>query len=419
MSHKSSTTTTAALSTRKESGCSGCVAWPFAIMFLGAGLAMVYFLTFQPLWGMVRSRDWVQTPCRIVSSELKLNDGSSQLAISFSYSIANQEHRSERYCFLQMSSNTAGGWKQRVLADNPAGKQTICFVNPDDPTDAVIERGWVPDMWWGLFPIPFALVGFAALLVATGFFKVSSSSKLGTLSSWRPPPLPDLRKLRAGEFDDSEEEASSEETGPVTLQPDVTPIQMLLGAIFVAVFWNGILSVFLWQQVAAFQRRGFAALDWFPTLFLVPFVLVGLGMIGFVLYTLLAMFNPRPTLVVSSAAIPLGEDLQVTWSFSGRVNSIREFKITLKGTERATYRRGTTTTTDKATFAEITIVETTEMFDMEQGSANVTIPADTMHSFDAPNNEIDWTLEVHGAIPLWPDVSASFSITVLPLPIKE
>ena len=65
------------------------------------------------------------------------------------------------------------------------------------------------------------------------------------------------------------------------------------------------------------------------------------------------------------------------------------------------------------------IVKTTEMFDMEQGSANVTIPADTMHSFDAPNNEIAWTLEVHGAIPLWPDVSASFPITVLPLPTGE
>ena len=388
-------------------------------MFLAVGLGMAYMITFQPLWGMVRSRDWVQTPCRILSSELKQNDGSSQLAVVFAYSVTNREHHSERYCFSQMSSNTADGWKRRVLADHPAGKQTTCFVNPSDPTDAVIERGWVPDMWWGLFPIPFVLVGFVALLVATGVIKVSNPNVPGNLSGWRPSPVEHPQNQGTSEFDDSQAGASFEETGPVTLNPEATPFQSLLGAIFVAAFWNGIVSIFVWQQVAQFARGGFAAFDWFLALFLIPFVLIGLGLIGFVLYTLLALFNPRPTLIVSSASIPLGEDLQVNWSLSGRSGSIREFKISLKGTEKATYRRGTTTTTDAATFAEIAIVETTEMFDMEQGSANVTIPADSMHSFNAPNNKIVWTLEVRGAIPLWPDVSASFPINVLPLPIGK
>ena len=417
MRHKSSSTS--ALSTRKESGCSGCFAWPFAIMFLAAGLGMAYMITFQPLWGMVRSRDWVQTPCRILSSELKHNDGSSQLAVVFAYSVANQEHHSERYCFSQMSSNTADGWKRRVIVDHPAGKQTICFVNPNDPTDAVIERGWVPDMWWGLFPIPFVLIGFLALLVATGVIKVSSPNAPGNLSSWRPPAVENRQIQGASEFDEPQTGASFEETGPVTLKPEATPFQSLLGAIILATFWNGIVSVFVWQHVAQFARGGFAAFDWFTTLFLIPFVLIGLGFICLVLYALLALLNPRPTLIVSSAAIPLGEDLQVNWSLSGRAGSIREFKISLKGTEKATYRRGTTTTTDTATFAEIAIVETTEMFDMEQGSAKVTIPVDTMHSFSAPNNKIVWTLVIHGDIPWWPDVSASFPITILPMPIGE
>jgi hypothetical protein len=407
----------AALSTRKASGCSGCFAWPFALIFLGVGLIFSYMLTFQPLWGMLRSRDWVQTPCKILSSELNGNGDSSRIAVSFAYSVGNKEYTSERYCFLAMSSNTAGGWKRRVIAEYPAGKVTSCFVNPGDPADAVIERGWVPDMWWGLFPIPFVLVGFGALLVAMGIIKVSNPNAPGTPASWQPSPVATRTERGTDEFDDSSAESSFTESGPVTLKPSISPIQKLIGAIFVAAFWNGIVSVFVWQQVAAFQRGGFAALEWFSTLFLVPFVLIGLGMIGFVLYTLLSLFNPRPTLTVNSAAIPLGGELQLNWSFSGRPGSIREFKISLKGTEQATYRRGTTTTTDKNTFAEIVLFETTEMFDMEEGSAKVTVPADTMHSFDAPNNKIVWTLEVHGAIPLWPDVSESFPITVLPRPI--
>ena len=42
-----------------------------------------------------------------------------------------------------------------------------------------------------------------------------------------------------------------------------------------------------------------------------------------------------------------------------------------------------------------------------------------MHSFEAPNNRVRWTLIVHGDIPFWPDVRDEFPITVLPLQRKE
>lgn len=44
------------------------------------------------------------------------------------------------------------------------------------------------------------------------------------------------------------------------------------GLTFVLLFWNGIVSVFVWQLVKDFQ--------WFLALFLVPFVAVGLGILG-------------------------------------------------------------------------------------------------------------------------------------------
>ncbi len=384
-------------------------------MFLAGGLGSAYFLTFQPLWGMLRSRSWVETPCRIVSSELKHGDDSSRVAIVYTYSVAQKDYQSDRYCFMVMSSNTAGAWKNRVIADHPPGKQTKCFVNPNDPSDAVIERGWVPEMWWGLFPIPFLLVGIVSFQVGIGMIRVTNPNATGTPSSWRPKTLEDSSKQESADIDDQRSQGSFESAGPVTLTPAATPLQMLIGSFFVAAFWNGIVSVFVWDEVQRFWRGGFAALIGFQTLFLIPFVLIGIGLILFVFYNMLALFNPRPTLVVNSATIPLGEELTVNWSFSGRPGSIREFKISLKGIEKATYRRGSTTTTDKATFADIEIVATTEMFDMEEGSAKFMIPVDTMHSFDAPNNKIVWTLEVHGKIPCWPDVSASFPITVLPM----
>ena len=399
-----------ALSARKQSGCSGCFVWMFAIVFLVVGLGAGYFLTFQPLWGMLRSRNWVETPCRIVSSELKHGDDSSIVAIVYAYSVAQKDYQSDRYCFMVMSSNTAGVWKNRVIADHPQGKQTKCFVNPTNPSDAVIERGWVPEMWWGLFPIPFLLVGIIAFLAAIGMFRSTNPNATEKQSEWRPSAINDSSKQETGDFNDS-----IVKSGPVTLAPESSPIQMLIGSFVFAVFWNGIVYVIFWNDVQRLGRGGFGAFNGFQTLFMIPFVLAGFGLILFVFYNLLALLNPRPTLVVNSANIPLGEELTVNWSFSGRPGSIRNFKISLKGIEKATYQRGTKTTTDKATFAHIEVVETTEMFDMEAGSAKITIPADSMHSFDASNNKIVWTLEVRGEIPWWPDVSASFPITVLPM----
>jgi hypothetical protein len=48
------------------------------------------------------------------------------------------------------------------------------------------------------------------------------------------------------------------------------------------------------------------------------------------------------------------------------------------------------------------------------GSARVTIPERTMHSFAAPHNKIVWVLRVLGDIPSWPDSEDEFVVTVAP-----
>jgi hypothetical protein len=81
--------------------------------------------------------------------------------------------------------------------------------------------------------------------------------------------------------------------------------------------------------------------------------LIGLVMIGAVGYCLLALFNPRPTLRVTPGAVPLGGQLRVDWEYSGRTHTLQRVRIRLEGREEATYRRGTTTSTDKNLFARL------------------------------------------------------------------
>ncbi len=406
-----------ALSVSQNSGCGGCFGWSFALVFLAAGLAMTWFLTLRPLWGIYEAQSWVATPCEIVSSGLNHNgEGSTKLEVVYTYTFDGASYRSEQYCFVSASTNTSTAWKNQVVADLPAGKASTCFVDPKKPSVAVIDRGWVPDMWWCLFPLPFVLVGGLFFLAMIGVIRTAPTNPAGT---WRPQTSTSIESNVDDERDDDAYESPyrpniDKNDGPVTLKPEATPLQMMIGSLFLALFVNGILLFFAWDPIQQFRGGGFGVLSWFTALFMIPFVAVGLGLIGFVIYCFLSLFNPVPTLVVSSAAIPLGEELRVNWTLSGRVYSIREFRITLKGTEKATYRRGTNTVTDKSVFALIPIFETTQSFDMEEGSATVTIPADSMHSFSSANNKIEWTLEVRGEIALWPDVAAAFPITVLP-----
>ena len=128
----------------------------------------------------------------------------------------------------------------------------------------------------------------------------------------------------------------------------------------------------------------------------------------------LALFNPSPVLEVSSNVIPLGAAAELSWRFAGRTDRIGEFTVTLRGVEEARYRKGTNTHTDHNTFYEMELYRTSDRGEIAAGQVGFVLPPDTMHSFEAENNKILWSLDVHGNIRSWPDVKESFKITATP-----
>ena len=184
-----------------------------------------------------------------------------------------------------------------------------------------------------------------------------------------------------------------------------------VGLTLAACFWNGIVSIFVIGAI----RRICATADSSPSsLFLLLFIAVGLGLIAGAVYQFLALFNPRPTIELSSGAIPLGGAAEVRWSFVGQAGRIRELAVTLRGVEEARYRRGTDTHTDRNIFYEMELHRTSDPYEIASGQVGFVMPQDTMHSFEATNNKIIWSLEIHGDIKGWPDVKESFKINVTP-----
>jgi hypothetical protein len=197
----------------------------------------------------------------------------------------------------------------------------------------------------------------------------------------------------------------------LVLKPASSPLGKFLGMLCVALFWNGIVSVFL---VLLFSGGKGGHFEWFLGLFLVPFVLIGLGMIGAVGYFFLSIFNPRPRITLIPGVPRLGDCVRLEWELSGRTEVLKDLRLSVTGQEEATYSRGTRTSTDRNVFADIEVTSLSSTREMASGSAQVSIPADSMHSFSSQHNKITWSIRVKGEIARWPDLNEEFALTVLP-----
>ncbi len=368
------------------------------LVFVLVGGSLFIALGVVPAVRLLRAASWVEVPCTIVASTVRSHssdDGTTySIDILYEYTYRGTTLRSNRYDFASFSSS--GYRSKRDIVDRyPAGAGATCYVNPHDPTWAVLNRAFRPSYLVGLFPLLFLVAG--AGVASWGLGKRRQALRGDVTASHRRP-----------------RQASA--TGPTALEPTAGPAAKIAGSLIFALIWNGIVGVFLYQQVSNWMQGG---RDWFLALFLVPFVLVGIGALAMVGYCVLAAFNPRPQVTLDRAALRLGSAVHVGWRFRGRAGRIQRLRIALEGREEATYRRGTDTHTDREVFARITIVDTTSEYEIPQGDRDVRIPEDTMHSFTGNSNRITWELKVSGEIARWPDVDEEFELDVRPLAPEE
>jgi hypothetical protein len=369
------------------------------IFFALIGGLFTYLMWLRPWLDTRASTNWIEKPCVIRSSGLKTHSGGDggptySIDITYAYVIDGEEFIGTRYDFTN-STSSSRGWRKRVVDAYPPGRKTVCYVNPDDPLDSVLLREMSSDAWFGLLGGVFVLVG-VGLFIGGGVAKQRAKS-----SGARTP----LSGAEVRDFHGSVGNVVPVPGGPTTLKPAASPLASFIVLLVIGLFWNGL----IWGILLATNPPTAAKV------FLSIFVLIGLGLLAAAVHQFLALFNPRPSLQANASAVRLGETLDLRFSFSGRVQRITRLTVTLQGEEVATYRRGTDTKTDRHIFRQSRLLDTTDKTCIQSGTVTLTIPADSMHSFDAPNNKIEWKIELHGEIPRWPDVKLQFPITVHPL----
>ena len=189
-------------------------------------------------------------------------------------------------------------------------------------------------------------------------------------------------------------------------------VAKLVTILVVTVFWNGIVSVFVVNVVNDVLRGD--AFRWFLGLFLLPFIGVGLVLIGVSVRMAMALANPVPRLTVNRRAFAPGDTVALAWRFDGSATRLKDIRLFLEGREEATYRRGTDTRTDREVFATLDLARAAGVSAGQPGQATVKLPERMMHSFSSDNNRVIWTLKVKGGIDWWPDLDEEFAIVVVP-----
>jgi hypothetical protein len=387
----------------RPGGCGTVLAVSFLGIFCVIGTAIGYFASFKPLYLAYQARSWTATACEVVSSRLEQGAETSIPDIVYRYRAGGREYTSNRYHFIPGS--TGDPEFPAIVERHSPGTTFECYVDPQDPSQAVINRTPTRTYYLGLA----LFVMFAGIPAVVSVFMLRSLARARRAATTTAAPAQSGDAFRSQFAIDA---ATARAAGPLVLTASASPLGKLAVVTLVCLFVNGILGVFTYVEYQAWLQ-GISELGC-VAVFLVPFQVFGLVLIGAVAYQLLALANPRPTITLGQGSVPLGGSVPFRWELSGAAHRVSRLKMILRGREEARYRRGTDTSTDTHVFFEETLVDASQAMAIERGSGAVRIPADTMHTFTADNNKVIWTLEISGEIRRWPDLDESFEIMVRP-----
>jgi hypothetical protein len=179
--------------------------------------------------------------------------------------------------------------------------------------------------------------------------------------------------------------------------------------------WNGIASVLV---LVAIKSHLSTHPDWFLTMFVLPFVGIGIWATYYFVQQMLLHTGIGPTTVeISDHPLRPGHTYQLFVSQAGRLN-MKSLELSLVCEEETTYRQGTDIRTERCrVYCEPVCVE--RDFKIEPGKAfelgcDLRIPNNVMHSFQAKQNAVQWMLVAKGHATSWPAFQRCFPVVVYP-----
>jgi hypothetical protein len=436
---------------RAVGGC-GCLFFAAFAAIGGSVFAAGLATAFWPEW-KAQNR-YVENTCLVLGKRLgesRGDDGATyRPEIHVRHSVLGRDY--EAWTYDAAGVYTSGRSSSEAILDRFAvGQKYPCWYDPEDPGRVVLKRGYTFFTWFMLgLPLLFVAIGVGGMGHSIYRWRHPAESRTGGPTPARAFQL--ARIMIANRKQSPERQAMAvsglmEESGMTpgraedagleygnlpevkTSAEPATALRVrlrggdsmtLLGLGLFMLIWNGI----TWA-LAGFAIRGhlLGKGEWILTIFLIPFVLVGLLVVFAFIRQLLVSLGVGPTVVeVSAHPFRAGGQYDVHVSQSGQL-TMNALRVLLVCEEKATYRQGTDTRTETRKVVEEEVYRN-EGFEVMQGIPfearfSVRIPGASMHSFESRHNAVSWRLVVVGDIANWPDIERQYPILLMPADVGE
>ncbi len=381
-----------------------------ALLFFGlAGLGIFGGLVLPKTLEWISMRGWKETDAEVIWSRVARHSDSDGTTYSvdlfYRYQFQGKDYRSNRYNLIGGSSSGHSG-KQEVVRAHPPGSSLTVFVDPDKPWRAVVKRGAGWGSLFALFPLPFMAIGFGGLWY---YFKKRNEG-------------PSVSRPRGGH---AVAARARQMVAPVVagewIKVGGTRWAAFIFLTIFALFWNGIISFGVrdaWSGLSNSSGIG-RIFGGGMGLFLIPFVVIGIGLACGALYCFAALFAPHYEVKIGDGRLAPCRSTSIHWRRAGGYGQPLDFLLLLVGREEATFSQGTSTSTAKSVFYERVLFETTVPLAMDQGRVDLTIPDDAVPTFHGEHNKVRWLLCIRATVPRLPDLNDEREITVGALEKEE
>lgn len=374
------------------------------------------------------NRDFVEHACRVIDrriDEVDHDDGPLYAPeFRVEYTINGKEYSLWAHYEITDVHTSDRTRSETILKQFELGKEYPCWYDPRDPSHVVLKRGYTWFAWLMLlFPVPFLAIGGGGLFYVV--WNWGKSAERRAVLAQRPARH-DLFDNTGGvepvcPYVPSDSDLTDSPGTRLTFRLPAASRGWNLAVMGgITLVWNLIVAFWAWEAV---DRHLQGKHDWLLTFFLIPFLLIGSGLVVALVRQILIDTAVGPTIVeISGHPLFPGQSYELFFSQTGRAK-LDVFEALLVCEEEASYRQGTDTRTATRRVCEQRVFRREHIeFRREEpfeARAEFIVPPGAMHSFRSDHNRINWRLIVKGKAPRRPEFERSFRLCVYPNPGRE
>lgn len=137
-----------------------------ATLSVGLFFGVIYTYTVR---GIAAAENWETVSCVIEASEFVVHDDDDGvmrvLNFVYRYTYEGREYRSDRLDMVPGTMGDDGPWEKAIYDDHPVGTEAVCYVDPNNPVQAVFDRQHgstsTRTIWMLAFPFLCMGIGFS------------------------------------------------------------------------------------------------------------------------------------------------------------------------------------------------------------------------------------------------------------------